>query len=828
MTIVVRSGNSPRPASGWSTNLRVVETSTLSSAAALPGETSKPMSSHNHDIQPTRTHIEVCVRLRPLFVEGDSSSTSSSRSFLEQHQPPQHPSSSRLQLPRKPQHLLVRAPSASVSPPRNPLRTNHPPLQSHSAGQRYAWQLCSDDTVAQSPHTDVVPGRTHQYTLDKVYGPESTTQQLYDASVKPLVRAALEGYHTSVLAYGQTSTGKTFTMTGTPHRPGVIPLAVRECFECILRQQQQQQVQPPNRSRQREYLLRVSYLEVYKEHIRDLLVPSPISGVGSGSGGRGGPAPAAAVPIRLFDSADGLVIKGLVEEVVTSPDQVYQLLAQGEARRQVGATHLNQHSSRSHAIFRLWIESREQGSSHGGGNGGSGGVRLSSLSLVDLAGSESVRLTGSTERQQEGHYINKSLMTLGKVVYALSEESGLPAHHHPSMLNKRHVPYRDSKLTRLLQPSLSGAAHVVLICCISPLSSHVEESHNTFKFAIRAKRIPQHAVVQDEVSDDKTLLQSYRDEIEELKRQLREARDEQQQLQVARRRHHNPATAPLSIATTSSSASYFNLCDPIDEEDEISELVKSIQNMERLILKGRPHPSRNNSGADSTVATTTDASTTGGDCYDEYACDNAPDEVDDDDDLLTSLDDEPRSSHSHSSHGMVTTSTSPPPPPPRRIRVPGAPPSPAVSRFVGATTIAAPDDASSRDHDLHAELSRVQGLLGSVLKKRSIVGGSGNGATATAVSTPTSPGADEEVRNLRAQLEMQEVASSLRKADASFLQQQLEEKDDLLQEVSKILEAVEGRQIRLEEENAALRREVAHLRELHSRTTSSTSGLIVR
>jgi centromeric protein E len=157
-------------------------------------------------------------------------------------------------------------------------------------------------------------------------------------------------------------------MTGTATAPGIIPLAVKECFEYL-----QTQEQSP-----REYLLRVSYLEVYKEHIRDLLVPSS----------------AAPPPVRLFESTRGeLIIQGLTETVVTTPDQVFGILAQGEARRQTGATFLNQHSSRSHTLVRLWIESKEMGDKK---------TRISTLSLVDLAGSESVRLSGSNERRQEG------------------------------------------------------------------------------------------------------------------------------------------------------------------------------------------------------------------------------------------------------------------------------------------------------------------------------------------------------------------------------------------------------------------------------------------
>jgi len=354
-------------------------------------------------------------------------------------------------------------------------------------------------------------------------------------------------------------------MTGTTQEPGIIPLAVQECFQCI--------AQAQNRSR--EYLLRVSYLEVYKEHIRDLLAPSTSN-------------QSSPTPVRLFEQRGGkLQIKGLREEVVTSPAQVFHVLAQGEARRQVGATHLNQHSSRSHVMVRLWIESRTTNGGSGSSSTKSESVRASTLSLVDLAGSESVRLTGSTGRQSEGHYINQSLMTLGQVVYALSEQDD-PTNN---MSNKRgggsgqHIPYRDSKLTRILQPSLSGNAQVVLLCCISPLPSHIEESHNTFKFATRAKKIPQKAVIQNVGElDDKTLLQSYREEIEDLRQQLLEAETQRQALlQIQQQRHQQQQQASDKSDGDSDSSLLHETAE--DAEEEMLELMDAIQKMERLILK---------------------------------------------------------------------------------------------------------------------------------------------------------------------------------------------------------------------------------------------------
>jgi|UPI000581B25D centromeric protein E len=653
-------------------------------------------NSHHSDgeIGTRHTHIEVCCRIRPLSIGKESSA-----SFFEK----KTARNRKAQIPRTP----LRGGSArrlAISTP-DPQRDTIPLVDPF-----YAWDVGSDDTVRQSSRTELVQGRTHQYTLDRVYGPATTTHDLYQQSVRDRVHAAMDGFHAAVLAYGQTSTGKTHTMSGTSVQPGLIPLCIQECFAYL-----QAQNTP------REYLLRVSYLEVYKEHIRDLLATS-----------------ATAPPVRLFDSVDGLIIKGLREEVVTTPSQVFQVLQKGEARRQVGATHLNQHSSRSHVMVRLWIESRGMHEKNGSsGNApttptrcltplssqsslsslaGRGPVRVSSLSLVDLAGSESVRLTGSTERRQEGHYINKSLMTLGKVVYALSE--GIHS----------HVPYRDSKLTRLLQPSLAGNAQVVLVCCISPLASHLEESHNTFKFANRAKKIPQKATIQ-ETLDEKTLLQSYREEIEDLKQQLNEARQTKARV----------STQPDSVAATTSSVSS---ADAAEAENEILELMDAIQTMEKLILKSQPVR------APEDLLDTTDST--------DF------DDAEDDERLFSFVSD---------ANSVPSTPTQ---------------------------TGSSPSKGVPLEKDMHVELSRIQSLLGSVLKKRRDL----------AKTLPQ----EEEVKHLRAQLERQEMTTSLRKADSSFLQQQLEEKDDLLREVSKVLEAVEERQQELEAENAMLRRQLVELR----------------
>jgi hypothetical protein len=202
-----------------------------------------PNTDDNEDDDKDRQrHIEVCARIRPLTIQKESSN-----SFFEKQQSQSAGTSkSNLRRPGIPRPSSLRTPPRPKAAPTPEVISAPPPSQSV-----YAWDCFGGDTVSQSTDsTELVKGRTHAYTLDRVYGPDQSTQQLYDNSIKSLVHAAMDGYHSSILAYGQTSTGKTHTMTGTSNQPGIIPLSVRECFDYLERQDQP-----------REYLLRVSYLE---------------------------------------------------------------------------------------------------------------------------------------------------------------------------------------------------------------------------------------------------------------------------------------------------------------------------------------------------------------------------------------------------------------------------------------------------------------------------------------------------------------------------------------------------------------------------------------
>jgi hypothetical protein len=345
------------------------------------------------------------------------------------------------------------------------------------------------------------------FTFDQLFSPESTNYDIFNSVIKDIVVAGMNGYHGSVFTYGQTSSGKTFTMYGeeipsssTPvaapssssssspagKQIGVITQTIQYCFHSI------------NNFPNREFLLRVSYLEVYNEQVKDLLSTDSRD-----------------IPIKiLYDPKAGTVLSGVKEHVVFNPNQVFALIKQGEQHRHIGVTDMNAKSSRAHTLFKIIIESKDRG------NTSSGSVRVSTLNLVDLAGSENAKMTNSIgERAREAKHINQSLLTLSTIIQRLSED-------HSSNKRSHHLPYRDSKLTRLLESALDGNARIAIICNISPTSKCIEESVNTLKFGTRAKLIKIHAKIND-IVDDKTLLKAYREEIEQLKNKLKEFEEKQ-------------------------------------------------------------------------------------------------------------------------------------------------------------------------------------------------------------------------------------------------------------------------------------------------------------
>lgn len=355
------------------------------------------------------------------------------------------------------------------------------------------------------------------YKLDNVFTAHDDNARVYDASAKRLVRRVMEGYHGTVFAYGMTGTGKTFSMQGTASSPGVIPLAITDIFSYI------------RETPHREFLLRVSYLEIYNEKIHDLL-SAPPQGLGPGVFQQ--------EEIKLReDSKRGVYATPLKEEIVQSPTQLLRVIARGDLARRTGSTQFNSRSSRSHAVVQIVVESRERVSPSNPTQDKRigitpGGVRVSTLSLIDLAGSE--RAAETKERRAEGAHINKSLLTLGTVIARLSGDKD--KNGNSTDRDGRHLPYRDSKLTRLLQPALSGNSLVSILCTIqinsngsvASASTLTGETVNTLKFAARAKNnIVSHAKRAEEAigtasgdAGSRVLLERYRMEIQTLKSQL--------------------------------------------------------------------------------------------------------------------------------------------------------------------------------------------------------------------------------------------------------------------------------------------------------------------
>uniref|UniRef100_A0A8C5I1S3 Kinesin-like protein n=1 Tax=Gouania willdenowi TaxID=441366 RepID=A0A8C5I1S3_GOUWI len=303
----------------------------------------------------------------------------------------------------------------------------------------------------------VVVGTEKAFTYDYVFDPNAEQEEVFSTAVAPLLNGLFKGYHATVLAYGQTGSGKTFSMGGTytsaqenDASVGVIPRVIKRIFE-----QREKQTNS-------EFCLAVSYLEIYNEDILDLLCSSKDK---------------SALSIRE-DPKDGIKIVGLTEKQVFSAQEMVGCLERGNSARTVGSTAMNSASSRSHAIFTVTVEQRR----------GTDKVDsiVSKFHLVDLAGSERQKKTKAEgDRLKEGISINRGLLALGNVISALGEESK----------KNTFIPYRDSKLTRLLQDSLGGNSHTLMIACVSPADSNMEETINTLRYADRARKIKNKPIV---------------------------------------------------------------------------------------------------------------------------------------------------------------------------------------------------------------------------------------------------------------------------------------------------------------------------------------------
>ncbi|KAJ3779285.1 kinesin heavy chain [Lentinula raphanica] len=293
------------------------------------------------------------------------------------------------------------------------------------------------------------------FTFDRVFPMGTRQQEVFDYGVKDIVKDVLDGYNGTVFAYGQTGSGKTFTMMGadidSDELKGIIPRITEQIFQSIVES-----------DAHLEYMVKVSYMEIYLEKIRDLLAPQNDN-------------------LQVHEEkSKGVYVKNLSDYYVSSAREVYEIMRTGGAARVVSSTNMNAESSRSHSIFLITIQQR---------NTESGAAKSGNLYLVDLAGSEKVGKTGASgQTLEEAKKINKSLSALGMVINALTD---------PKV---KYIPYRDSKLTRILQESLGGNSRTTLIINCSPSSYNESETLSTLRFGIRAKSIKNSARVNAELS----------------------------------------------------------------------------------------------------------------------------------------------------------------------------------------------------------------------------------------------------------------------------------------------------------------------------------------
>ena len=324
----------------------------------------------------------------------------------------------------------------------------------------------------------------HRFTFDSIFDMDSSQIDVYNITAKQAVNSVLEGYNSTIFCYGQTGTGKTYTMEGFTYNAqneqrGIIQRTIEDIFNFI-------EVTSKNNTK---FIIRASYLQIYNESISDLLKPEKKN-----------------LQIRE-DKKKGIYVDLLSEWAVRTPVDLYALLKRGASYRTTAATLMNDVSSRSHAVFVITVEQMTteniKGQTHTQ-------IKVGKLNLVDLAGSERIRVTGATGQQlEESKKINKSLSCLGNVINALTEQKG----------KIHHVPYRDSKLTRLLEDSLGGNCKTTMLAMISPAHESFSESLSTLHFAQRAKKIKNRPVINEDLNN-RALIRQYESELRNLRNEL--------------------------------------------------------------------------------------------------------------------------------------------------------------------------------------------------------------------------------------------------------------------------------------------------------------------
>uniref|UniRef100_A0A0E0PC41 Kinesin-like protein n=1 Tax=Oryza rufipogon TaxID=4529 RepID=A0A0E0PC41_ORYRU len=336
-------------------------------------------------------------------------------------------------------------------------------------GDPSEWECINDTTIISRSTFPDRPSAPTAYSFDRVFRSDCDTNEVYKQGAKEVALSVVSGINSSIFAYGQTSSGKTYTMTG------ITEYTVADIYDYI------------GKHEERAFVLKFSAIEIYNEVVRDLLS-------------------AENTPLRLWDDAEkGTYVENLTEVVLRDWNHLKELISVCEAQRKTGETYLNENSSRSHQILKLTIES----SAREFLGKDKSTTLVASVNFVDLAGSERAsQALSAGARLKEGCHINRSLLTLGTVIRKLSK------------VRNGHIPYRDSKLTRILQPSLGGNARTAIICTMSPARSHMEQSRNTLLFASCAKEVVTNAQV-NVVMSDKALVKQLQKELARLESELR-------------------------------------------------------------------------------------------------------------------------------------------------------------------------------------------------------------------------------------------------------------------------------------------------------------------
>ena len=304
------------------------------------------------------------------------------------------------------------------------------------------------------------------FTFDHIYSIANNSEQIYQDICRPIIEFIMQGFNGAVFMYGQTTSGKTYTMLGKPELPGVLPLSIRDIFRIVNKNPE-------------AYTIYVSYLEIYNEQINDLLIPTSTN-------------------LKIKENNSNVFIQDLSKYEVKSFDQVIMIMNYGEEHRMYRETSIHEHSSRSHTIFRVYAEFKEDGK-----------CKYGCLNLVDLAGSERLNEFEIKAHEQMGEtgHINKSLFILANVINKLADG------------RQQHIPYRDSKLTRILSQALGGNSLSAIICTISPAAMNLTQTISTLRFATRAKNV-QNDVHINEFIDEATSSAQLKFELLKIKEQL--------------------------------------------------------------------------------------------------------------------------------------------------------------------------------------------------------------------------------------------------------------------------------------------------------------------